>query len=70
MIYINSPLLPALSSLLLSLPFPPILSLPSLSQAIDGFLLILDKDANILYVSETIAGYVGLIQVHFIYMYM
>ena len=29
----------------------------------DGFLIVLDKDANILYVSETIAGHVGLIQV-------
>ena len=32
-------------------------------QAIDGFLIVLDKEANILYVSETIAGHVGLIQV-------
>jgi hypothetical protein len=29
----------------------------------DGFLIVLDKDANILYVSETIAGHVGLSQV-------
>ena len=34
-----------------------------LVQAIDGFLIVLDKEANILYVSETIAGHVGLIQV-------
>jgi hypothetical protein len=32
-------------------------------QAIDGFLIILDKDANILYVSETILDCVGLGQV-------
>ena len=29
----------------------------------DGFLIVLDKDANILYVSENINGYVGLTQV-------
>ena len=29
----------------------------------DGFLIVLDKEANILYVSEAIAGHVGLIQV-------
>ena len=29
----------------------------------DGFLIVLDKEANILYVSETITGYVGLSQV-------
>ena len=32
-------------------------------QAMDGFLIVLDKEANILYVSETITGYVGLSQV-------
>ena len=32
-------------------------------QAVDGFLIVLDKEANILYISETIAGHVGLIQV-------
>ena len=32
-------------------------------QAIDGFLMVLDKDANILYVSETITDCVGLNQV-------
>ena len=37
-------------------------SLP-LMQAMDGFLIVLDKEANILYVSETITGYVGLSQV-------
>ena len=37
-------------------------SLPFM-QAMDGFLIVLDKDANILYVSETITGYVGLGQV-------
>ena len=35
----------------------------SLLQAMDGFLIVLDKEANILYVSETITGYVGLTQV-------
>ena len=35
----------------------------TLMQAMDGFLIVLDKEANILYVSETIAGHVGLIQV-------
>ena len=34
-----------------------------LMQAMDGFLIVLDKEANILYVSETITGYVGLTQV-------
>ena len=34
-----------------------------LLQAMDGFLIVLDKEANILYVSETITGYVGLTQV-------
>ena len=29
----------------------------------DGFLLVTDKDANILYVSENITDYVGLAQV-------
>ena len=29
----------------------------------DGFLIVLDEDANILYVGETITGYVGLSQV-------
>ena len=33
------------------------------SQAMDGFLLVTDKDANILYVSENITDYVGLSQV-------
>ena len=33
-------------------------------QAMDGFLIVLDKEANILYVSETITGYVGLSQVN------
>ena len=33
---------------------------PCTSQAIDGFLLVLDDQANILYVSEAISGYVGL----------
>ena len=38
--------------------------LPSfLSQALDGFLIVLDKEANILYVSETILGHLGLFQV-------
>ena len=35
----------------------------TLMEAMDGFLIVLDKEANILYVSETIAGHVGLIQV-------
>ena len=30
----------------------------------DGFLIVLDKEANILYASETITGYVGLSQVN------
>ena len=34
-----------------------------LLQAIDGFLLVLDKEGNILYVSETITDCVGLRQV-------
>ena len=37
-----------------------------LLQAMDGFLIVLDKDANILYVSETITGYVGLSQVNYL----
>ena len=32
-------------------------------QAMDGFLIVLDKEANILYVSETIIDSVGLRQV-------
>lgn len=36
----------------------------------DGFLIVLDKEANILYVSETIAGYVGLSQVSLITLYI
>ena len=38
-------------------------------QAMDGFLIVLDKEANILYVSETITGYVGLSQVNTIHVY-
>ena len=50
-------------SLSLSLSLSHHLTLSPFVQAIDGFLIVLDKDANILYVSETIAGHVGLIQV-------
>ena len=35
----------------------------STSQAMDGFLIVLDKEANVLYVSETITDYVGFNQV-------
>ena len=55
--------LPSLSlplSLSLSLSLTPSLSL---LQAIDGFLIVLDKEANILYVSDSISDYVGLTQV-------
>ena len=41
----------------LSLPLP--LPLP---QAMDGFLLVLDKDGTILFVSESITAYIGLTQ--------
>ena len=59
----------------LSFPLPPSFS-PCLSnltvslhsyflllQAIDGFLLVLDKEGNVLYVSETIIDCIGLRQV-------
>ena len=51
----------------LSLSLSPVkhslLCFPLCLQAMDGFLIVLDKEANILYVSETITGYVGLSQV-------
>lgn len=31
-------------------------------QALDGFLIAMDKDANILYTSESITSYIGLTQ--------
>lgn len=37
---------------------------PSPFQAMEGFLIVLDKEANVLYVGETITGYVGLNQVN------
>ena len=53
----------SLSSLSLSLSAFIIKHSLPLMQAMDGFLIVLDKEANILYVSETTAGHVGLIQV-------